>query len=249
MKLPLNKKIIMLPGVGIAVFGISVMGMIFMRDSKSPPEQVIQAAFPDVKEDDGTTLNQFGTSTAGITKTARDKKEKIPTKLPSVYKQNATTIFKPLSSSEISAMLKEMEKEKNEYRKRNELLDFKERVLESVRADLEAERKELDAIKQELNKIFEIVSKQKGELKKETILLNEVESKNIKKLAAVYSGMKPEKAALIIKEMDEETAVKLLTTMDGKTSARILESIDPNLAVKLSERLKLLKSDFKNEKK
>ncbi|MEP9412112.1 MAG: hypothetical protein HRF42_12090 [Candidatus Brocadia sp.] len=202
-----------------------------------------------MKEDDGTTLNQFGTSTAGITKTARDKKEKIPTKLPSVYKQNATTIFKPLSSSEISAMLKEMEKEKNEYRKRNELLDFKERVLESVRADLEAERKELDAIKQELNKIFEIVSKQKGELKKETILLNEVESKNIKKLAAVYSGMKPEKAALIIKEMDEETAVKLLTTMDGKTSARILESIDPNLAVKLSERLKLLKSDFKNEKK
>lgn len=247
MKLPLNKKMLMLPGLGIAVFGISVMGMIFMRGSKSPPpELVTQAASLDMKESDDITLNQSGTSTTSNAKTAKDKKDNIQTKLPSVYKQNATTIFKPLSSSEISAMLKEMEKEKNEYRKRNEMLDFKERVLESVRADLEAERKELDVIKQELNKILEIVSTQKVELKKETILLSEVESKNIKKLAAVYSGMKPEKAALIIKEMDEETAVKLLTMMDGKTSARILESIDLNLAVKLSERLKLLKSDFKN---
>ncbi|KXK30953.1 MAG: hypothetical protein UZ01_01074 [Candidatus Brocadia sinica] len=61
--------------------------------------------------------------------------------------------------------------------------------------------------------------------------------------------MKPEKAAMIIKEMDEDTAVKLLTMMDGKSSGRILESVDLTLAVKLSERLKLLKSDFKKGKK
>lgn len=249
MKLPLNKKMMMLPGIGIAVFGISVMGMIFMKGSKSPPaEQITQTTSQDMKKNDGTTLNQIGTST-GVAKALKDNKEKLKTKLPSVYKQNATTIFKPLSSSEIAAMVMELEKRKNEYEKRKELLDFKEKTLESVRADLEAERKELDAIKQELNKILEIVSTQKVELKKETVLLNEVESKNIKKLAAVYSGMKPEKAAMIIKEMDEETAVKLLTMMDGKSSARILESIDLNLAVKLSERLKLLKSDFKNGKK
>jgi flagellar motility protein MotE (MotC chaperone) len=61
--------------------------------------------------------------------------------------------------------------------------------------------------------------------------------------------MKPEKAAMIIKEMDDETAVKLLTMMDGKLSGRILESFEPNLAVKLSEKLKLLRSDFKSVKK
>ncbi|MFN3531397.1 MAG: MotE family protein [Candidatus Brocadia sp.] len=250
MKLPLNKKMMMLPGIGIAVFGISVMGMIFMRGSKSPSaEQIAQTTSQDMKENDGTTLKHIGTSTTGVAKAHKDKKEKLTAKLPSVYKQNATAIFKPLSSNEIASMIKELEKEKNEYEKRKELLDFKEKALESVRADLEAERKELDAIKQELNKILEVVSTQKVELKKETVLLNEVESKNIKKLAAVYSGMKPEKAAMIIKEMDEETAVKLLTMMDGKSSARILESIDLNLAVKLSERLKLLKSDFKNGKK
>lgn len=240
----------MLPGIGIVVFGISVMGMIFMRGSKSSlTEQTTQVTSQDVNEDDETNINQIVTSTVKNKKIQKDMKEKLVTKLPAVYKQNATTIFKPLSSSEIAVMLKEIEMEKNEYKKRKEMLDYKEKVLESLRADLEAERKELDAVKQELNKILEVVSTQKVELKKETVQLDEAESKNIKKLAAVYSGMKPEKAAMIIKEMDEDTAVKLLTMMDGKSSGRILESVDLTLAVKLSERLKLLKSDFKKGKK
>lgn len=250
MKLPINKKMMMLPGIGIVVFGISVMGMIFMRGSQSPPaEQAAQAVSQNGKEDGDTDMNQAGTSTVTSEKLIKDKKQKLVTKLPAVYKQNAATIFKPLSSSEITAMLKEIETEKTEYEKRKELLDYREKVLESLRADLATERKELDAIKQELNKILEVVSMQKVELKKETVQLDEAESKNIKKLAAVYSGMKPEKAAMIIKEMDEETAVKLLTMMDGKSSARILETVDLHLAVKLSERLKLLKSDFTHGKK
>lgn len=240
----------MLPGIGIVVFGISVMGMIFMRGSKSSlTEQTTQVTSQDVNEDDETNINQIATSTVKSKKIQKDMKEKLVTKLPAVYKQNATTIFKPLSSSEIAVMLKEIEMEKNEYKKRKEMLDYKEKVLESLRADLETERKELDAVKQELNKILEVVSTQKVELKKETVQLDEAESKNIKKLAAVYSGMKPEKAAMIIKEMDEDTAVKLLTMMDGKSSGRILESVDLTLAVKLSERLKLLESDFKKGKK
>ncbi len=250
MRLLVNKKMMMLPGIGIVVFGISVMGMIFMRGSKSSlTEQTTQVTSQDVNEDDETNINQIATSTVKNKKIQKDMKEKLVTKLPAVYKQNATTIFKPLSSSEIAVMLKEIEMEKNEYKKRKEMLDYKEKVLESLRADLEAERKELDAVKQELNKILEVVSTQKVELKKETVQLDEAESKNIKKLAAVYSGMKPEKAAMIIKEMDEDTAVKLLTMMDGKSSGRILESVDLTLAVKLSERLKLLKSDFKKGKK
>lgn len=250
MRLLVNKKMMMLPGIGIVVFGISVMGMIFMRGSKSSlTEQTTQVTSQDVNEDDETNINQIVTSTVKNKKIQKDMKEKLVTKLPAVYKQNATTIFKPLSSSEIAVMLKEIEMEKNEYKKRKEMLDYKEKVLESLRADLEAERKELDAVKQELNKILEVVSTQKVKLKKETVQLDEAESKNIKKLAAVYSGMKPEKAAMIIKEMDEDTAVKLLTMMDGKSSGRILESVDLTLAVKLSERLKLLKSDFKKGKK
>ena len=249
MKLPINKKMVMLPGIGIVVFGVSVMGMLFMKGSKTPlPDQTTQKATQDEKEDDDTTMKQTGTSTAVIAKINKDKKEKIIPKLPAVYKQNAITIFKPLSSNDIANMLKEIEAEKHKYVKKNELLNYKEKVIESLRTDLETERKELDDLKQELNKLLNVVSTQKVELKKESVQLDEVESKNIKKLAVVYSGMKPEKAAMIIKEMDEETAVKLLTMMDGKSSGKILELVDLNLAVKLSERLKLLKSDFKNDK-
>lgn len=245
MKLPINKKMIMLLGIGIVVFGVSVMGMFFMKGSKTPsPDQATQSISQDTKEDADTTMKQLGTSTARVAKTSKDKKDKLTTRLPAVYKQNAMTIFKPLSSNEIANMLKEIETEKHEYEKKNELLNYKEKIIESLRADLETERNELDALKQELNKLLNIVSTQKGELKKESAQLDEVESKNIKKLAAVYSGMKPEKAAMIIKEMDEKTAVKLLTMMDGKSSAKILESVDLNLAVRLSERLKLLKSDY-----
>ena len=238
MKLPINKKMLLLPGIGIVVFGVSVVGMLFMKGSKTPPaSQVPQTASQDEEKNDNPDGNYSGTATTKLAK------------MPSVYKQNATTIFKPLSSNEIAKMLKEIEDEKHKYEKRNELLYLKEKTLESLRADMEAERKELDTLKQELNKILDSVTTQKAALKKETIQLDEAESKNIKKLASVYGGMKPEKAAMIIKEMDEDTAVKLLTMMDGKFSGRILESFEPNLAVKLSEKLKLLRSDFKSVKK
>lgn len=249
MKLPISKKMIMLPGIGIVVIGIAIMGMRFMKGHKTPPPgQTTQATSQDSEENDDTSADT-GTATAKLAKTSKEKKEKITTKLPTVYKQHATTIFKPLSSNEVANMLKEIETEKREYAKRNDLLDFREKNLESLRADLEAERKQLDALKLELNKVLDSVVAQKVELQKKSIQIDEVESKNIKKLAAVYKDMKPEKAAVIIKEMDEETAVKLLTMMDDKSSAKVLESFSPDLAVKLTEKLRFLKSDFKSGKK
>lgn len=249
MKFPVNKKMIMLPGIGIVVFGVSVIAMLFMKKSNTPPtDQMIQTAPQNGEENNDTEAGSSGTASVKLKETSEEKKKKLTAKLPYVYKQQATTIFRPLSSNEIANMLKEIEREKHAYEKRKSQLDFKEKALESLRVDLESERKELDALKQELNKILDSVTAQKVELKKETIQLNETESKNIKKLAAVYVDMKPEKAATIMKEMDEGTAVKLLAMMDGKSSARILEMFEPNIAVKLSEKLKLLKSDFKNNK-
>lgn len=249
MKLPINKKMMMLPGVGIVVFGVSVMGMLFMKGTSTPPESLTtQEESQDGEEHNNAGANDNGTATAKAVQTDKGKKEKSTAKLLSAYKQNATAIFKPLSSNEIARMLKEIETEKQKYERRNELLNLKEKTLESLRADMDAERKELETLRLELNKTLDSVTTQKVALKKETIQVDEAESRNIKKLASVYGGMKPEKAAMIIKEMDEETAVKLLTMMDGKNSGRILETFEPNLAVKLSEKLKLLRSDFKSSK-
>ena len=74
MKFPINKKMMMLPGIGIFVFGISVMGMLFMKGSKVPVnEQTTNSASQEEKEDD-TPMTQIATSTTGIAKPIKEKR-------------------------------------------------------------------------------------------------------------------------------------------------------------------------------
>lgn len=241
MKLLKNKKIVMFAGVGIVIMGVGVVGMRFMKSKKPPPpDQTAQTPA------EGDNMEESGTGTASL---ANVNKEKAKPKLPSSYKQRSTALFKPLSSHEVAAMLKEIEIIKQEYAKRNDMLDLKEKMLESLRTDLNVERKQLDDLKRELTGIIDSVAEQRTEIQKKTLQLTDTEAKNIKKLAAVYRDMKPEKAAMILKEMDEDTAAKLLTMMDDKTSAKVLEAFTPVQAVKLTEKLKYLKGDLKNEKK
>lgn len=231
MKLPINKKMLMMAGVGMIVLGGAAYWFLFMKVKDPAPA-------PEAQEVSQEDIDTSAADTAGGE--SKEAKNLYASKLPSVYKSNAVKVFKPLSSSEVSKMINEITEEKREYKKKKELLDLREKMLESVRADLEKERYEIETLREELNKAFELITARMQELKKETIQFDDLESENIKKLAEIYGGMKPQKAAMILKEMDEETAVKLLTMMDKKTSAKILESVTPFLAVKLSEKLKLL---------
>lgn len=242
MKLLKNKKIVMFAGVGIVIIVIGVVGMRFMKSRKPPPQTQTAQTAPE----GDNAAEESGTGTASL---AKADKEKAKPKLPSSYKQRSTTTFKPLSSHEVATMLKEIETIKQEYAKRNELLDLREKMLESLRTDLNVERKQIDDLKRELTGLIDSVAEQKTEIQKKTILLTDAEAKNFKKLAAVYKDMKPEKAAMILKEMDDDTAVKLLTMMDDKTSAKVLEAFTPEHAVKLTEKLKYFRGDLKNGKK
>ncbi|MBM4055519.1 MAG: hypothetical protein FJ264_12825 [Planctomycetes bacterium] len=241
MKLPINKKMMMMAGVGMIVLGGAAYWFLFMKGKDPAAEQEAQEVPQANKDASGTENNSPPADGEN-----KDTKNLQASKLPSVYKSNAAKVFKPLSSSEVSRMISEITAEKEDYKRKKELLDFREKMLESLRIDLEKERSELETLREEMNKAFELITVRMQELKKETIQFDEVESKNIKKLADVYGGMKPQKAAMILKEMDEETAVKLLTMMDKKTSAKILESVTPFLAVKFSEKLKLLESSGNN---
>jgi len=237
MKLPINKKMLMMAGVGMIVLGGAAYWFLFMKGKDPAPE-------PEAQEAAQENVDTLAADTAGGE--GKEVKNLYASKLPSVYKSNAAKVFKPLSSSEVSKMINEITEEKHEYNKKKELLDLREKMLESLRADLKKERYEIEILREELNKAFELITARMQELKKETIQFDDLELKNIKKLAEVYGGMKPQKAAMILKEMDEETAVKLLTMMDKKTSAKILESVTPFLAVKLSEKLKLLEDGVRS---
>ncbi|MDR4509058.1 MAG: hypothetical protein MRJ65_12650 [Candidatus Brocadiaceae bacterium] len=240
MKLPINKKIMKFAGIGLVVISIAVVVMRFMKKEEAPSkDQEVQEEVKEEGKEDADSSSSIGEPD----KDSMEKEKDLKTGLPSAYKINVAKIFKPLSSHEIAKMLKELEKEKNEYERRKEHFDFKEKVLLTMQEDLEKERQELETLKQELSKFLDLVTIKKEELKQETIQIDEVESKNLKKLADVYSNMKPQKAAMIMREMDENMAVKLLTMMDKKTSAKILETIDPTLAVKFSKKLKLVQLD------
>jgi flagellar motility protein MotE (MotC chaperone) len=62
-----------------------------------------------------------------------------------------------------------------------------------------------------------------------------IKSKKIKKLAAVYDDMKPDKAAPMIELMDMSTVVKMFARMDEKKVGKILSFMPPAKAVKISE--------------
>jgi len=64
-----------------------------------------------------------------------------------------------------------------------------------------------------------------------------INDKKIKRLAAVYEGMKAAKSAPIISRMELSTVVRMMTRMDEKKVGKILSNLPPDLAVKITEAL------------
>jgi len=64
-----------------------------------------------------------------------------------------------------------------------------------------------------------------------------INDKKIKRLAAVYEGMKANKSAPIIAKMELSTVVRMMARMDEKKVGKILSNLSPNLAVRITEAL------------
>jgi len=64
-----------------------------------------------------------------------------------------------------------------------------------------------------------------------------INDKKIKRLAAVYEGMKANKSAPIIARMELSTVVRMMARMDEKKVGKILSNLQPDLAVKITEAL------------
>lgn len=64
-----------------------------------------------------------------------------------------------------------------------------------------------------------------------------INNKKIKRLTAVYEGMKPDKAAPVLARMDLQTVVQMFSRMDEKQVGKILSFLPPEKAVKISQAL------------
>lgn len=114
--------------------------------------------------------------------------------------------------------------------------------LRMVKEQLDRRAKALDAREQaakaaEAKASARITQLQKLEANIQDQLQQEqnIKSKKIKKLAAVYDGMKPAKAAPMVELMDMSTVVRMFSRMDEKKVGKILSFMPPKKAVKISE--------------
>ncbi len=116
--------------------------------------------------------------------------------------------------------------------------------LRSLQQRLQEREKELDEREKKLREMETKALVRIDELKQMESALRDllkqedsIKSKKIKRLTAVYSGMKPDRAAPVIARMDLETVVKIFLRMDEKRVGKILSFLPPQKAVVISEAL------------
>jgi len=127
-----------------------------------------------------------------------------------------------ISDAERESLLN-LRKIKNRLDKRSRELDKREQAtveMEKKAAEQIADLEELET------RIQDMLAQEKS-----------INNKKIKRLTAVYEGMKADKAAPVIARMDLLTVVKMFSRMDEKKVGKILSFLQPELAVKISQAL------------
>jgi len=116
--------------------------------------------------------------------------------------------------------------------------------LRQYRDKLEQRSKKLDTREQSLQQAEEKLKRRITELEQLEASIQQrlsdeakVKNKKIKRLTAVYEGMKPERAAPVIAKMELLTVVKIFLLMDEKKVGKILSFLPPDKAVKISQAL------------
>lgn len=118
------------------------------------------------------------------------------------------------------------------------------KALQQARAQIALKEKQLNAHLDALNKADERVKKRVAELEAlessiQDFLEQEkgIKNKKIKRLTAVYEGMKADKAAAVISQMELITVVKMFSKMDEKKVGKILSFLRPKQAMMISQAL------------
>ncbi|MBF0624275.1 MAG: hypothetical protein HQL82_05655 [Magnetococcales bacterium] len=128
-------------------------------------------------------------------------------------------------------------------------------ALEKQRVALDERARSLDLKEAELKRLEERIDKRIALLEElrlaiETDLAKEKEinDENIRRLAKIYSGMKPRAAAERIRGLDRKTAIKVLKNINEKVAAQILGKMEARDAAALADILGMTLSDKRNNR-
>ncbi len=137
----------------------------------------------------------------------------------------ATAASAPSSSSPVieDETLTSLRQYRDKLEQRSKKLDVREQSLQQAEAKLKRRITELEQLEASIQQRLADEAK--------------VKNKKIKRLTAVYEGMKPERAAPVIAKMELATVVKIFLLMDEKKVGKILSFLPPDKAVKISQAL------------
>ncbi len=115
-------------------------------------------------------------------------------------------------------------------RKIRDALDVRQAALEERQKAAESSEKKL---RERLSDLQALEARIKDMLVQE----KSINTKKIKRLTAVYEGMKADRAAPVIERMDLSIVVRMFSRMDEKKVGKILSFLPPEKAVKISQAL------------
>lgn len=116
--------------------------------------------------------------------------------------------------------------------------------LRSYKEELDARSKKLDEKEKSISEAEEQVKRRITELEQLEASIKQrlkdeqnIKSKKVKRLTAVFEGMKPDKAAPVVENMELATVIKVFLLMDEKKVGKILSFLPPSKAVAISQAL------------
>jgi len=115
-------------------------------------------------------------------------------------------------------------------RKVKKALDERQKALDERQKAAETSEKKLN---ERLSDLEALEARIKDMLDQE----NSINTKKIKRLTAVYEGMKADRAAPVVERMDLAIVVRMFSRMDEKKVGKILSFLPPEKAVKISQAL------------
>ncbi|MBF0158206.1 MAG: hypothetical protein HQL58_01660 [Magnetococcales bacterium] len=118
-------------------------------------------------------------------------------------------------------LLESLERRRVELDERNKVLDRREQELQQLEGRL---NKRVEA----LQSLRELIQKDMSDEKN-------VDDGNIKRLAKIFSSMKPQEAAQRLMALEHKMAVRVLKAMREKSAAKVLGKMDAQQATTLSE--------------
>jgi len=123
-------------------------------------------------------------------------------------------------------------------RKTRDELNARQKALEERQAAAEASEK---LVNERIADLEELETRIKDMLSQE----QSINTKKIKRLTAVYEGMKADRAAPVLAKMDLPTVVRMFSRMDEKKVGKILSFLPPDKAVVITQALTRRISDVK----